>query len=254
MVEEMRQSNSAYFITLTYEDKFVPWAEEGYTVNKNDHFTFIKALKKLETQKELNKRNAISEDELYKFRTGQSSGKKLKYYGISEYGDRLGRPHWHYILFNVRDINNVHLAWTMGRVQIDECNINTIDYVLKYMVKDHTGTNHIEREKELSFMSKGLGLNVADESFQNHIKQEHANQVLNQRGTKVGLPRYYRKKFLTDAERLRKGLYIADQMQQAKDKREKDLSTLGLNPDLEAKLSKDHRNHQLKSRQKRNNQ
>jgi len=254
MVEEMRISSSAYFVTLTYEEKNVPWAEEGYTVNKNDHFAFIKELKRLEKPKQLKQRNYISEHELYKFRTGQSSGQKLKYYGISEYGDRLGRPHWHYILFNVRDIDNIRSAWALGRVQVDDCNINTIDYVLKYMVKDHSGNTHIERERELSFMSKGLGLNIADQQFQQHIKQEHANQVLNQRGSKVALPRYYRKKFLTEAERLKKGTYIAKQMADNKERRESDQQQLGLNPDLEAKLLKDHRNQLLKSRQKRNNQ
>jgi len=57
--EEARKSISAYFITLTYDDAHLPLGDGVSTVNKQDHFNFIKHLKLLERNEVLEKRYAI---------------------------------------------------------------------------------------------------------------------------------------------------------------------------------------------------
>jgi len=253
MMEEKRQSFSSYFVTLTYDDKHLPRTDYGCSINKNDHFEFIKNLKELEKPKKLALRSYISKEEYDRQTYGIPETAKFKYYGVSEYGDLKGRSHWHYILFNIRDIANITLAWGKGKVDVDpDVNVNNIDYVLKYMIKDHSNIDYENRDKEKSFMSKGLGLSVADSNFQNYIGQTQNNQVLNQRGTKIPLPRYYRKKLLSEEQRMAKAQYIAEQVEQQKQAQEILCQLHGLQPGLTERNQKEARLVLLQKRQKRN--
>lgn len=248
MAEEQRMAFSSYFVTLTYEDKYLPWGDGVPTVNKQDHKDFIKNLKHYEQKKLLHLRSYVSAEEVQRQKNGIKEIGKLKYYGVSEYGDRLGRSHWHYILFNIVDIESINLSWGKGRVQIDDCNVNTIDYVLKYMVKDHTGKDYEGREKEKSFMSKGLGLGIVNKEFIDYINRDNGNTVMNQRGRELPLPRYYRKKFVKEENKESKNRYVANQLE---NKESKELKKYGKDYDKKIALSKDRRLHLLKTRKNR---
>jgi len=249
LTEEKRKSFSAYFVTLTYEDKYLVYGDNGPTVNKNDHFEFIK---KLKGNEKCNKeRDYISQEELDRKVRGIQETGKLSYYGISEYGDRMGRPHWHYLLFNVRDIANITNAWPYGLIQIDgDVNVNNIDYVLKYMIK-HESDKKPEREKELCFMSKGLGLSALNDEQIRYIQAPDANMLINSRGKRIALPRYYRKKYCSGEVRSSKGAYIAQAVQQKEDEVDTRLIKAGRNPDKLKAIAKDQRNKQLINRKPR---
>lgn len=260
MTEEKRSSLSSCFVTLTYDEEHLPYTDFGSSVCLEDHKNFIKKLRWYEKPKQLKERKEISEAELYRLKTlsGEfSPGFKredypIRYYGVSEYGDKNGRVHQHYILFNVRDFNNITLAWPMGRVQIDECNVNTIDYVLKYMVKDHSGRDYENKSKEKSYMSKGLGLSAIDDETARYIRSETGNMVINDRGTKIALPRYYRKKFVSETEAKIKNAYINKVVSEQEDKEDTDWIRSGKNPDQMRVNGKQIRQHLLKNQKKRN--
>jgi len=260
MTEEKRLSLSSYFVTLTYDDKSLPNTDFGSSVCQVDHVKFIKDLKFYETGKQLKKRDYISEEEMSRmrdrigeFRPGYRKGDhKIKYYGVAEYGDKFGRVHLHYILFNVRDTNNINLSWNYGRVQIDECNVNTIDYVLKYMIKHHLEETYENKAKEKCWMSKGIGKEAVNAEFIKYIKSEVGNVVINERGGKVPLPRYYRKKYVTEDEAKIKNAYVNEVLLQKEIKEDRDYLSLGKNPDQMRKQAKDIRQHMLKTREKRN--
>jgi len=251
MVEQMNASFSAYFVTLTYDDQHLTRTDTGNTINPFDHKQFIENLKEYEKPEMLDYRPYSAEEILRKYNGIQEDG-KLAYYGVSEYGGKTGRSHWHYILFNVRDTSSISMSWRMGRIQIDQCNINTIDYCLKYMVKDHEGYDYENRIKEKSYMSKGLGLPAMTKNLLTHIKTPEGNMVLNQRGQRVALPRYYRKKFLTDDERREKGKYISNEVSAQQEEKRAKIQRQKRNPDLVEKQAKDIRRHILKTVQKRN--
>lgn len=253
LTEENRVSFSSYFVTLTYDDKNVPHGDGTLSINKNDHTEFITNLKELESPKALEVRKAISiEEHERKERKIEEVG-KLKYYGVYEYGDQLGRPHAHYIIFNVRDSNNIATAWAKGNIDVDpDVNVNNIDYVLKYMIKDHSNVDYEHKQKEVSFMSKGIGLCAADHNFQRSIKRVDQNQVINQRGRKIPIPRYYRKKFLSDEARLAKNQYIAAELIRQRISEQASDLVYGINREVEDLKSKKVRLHMLKTRQKRN--
>lgn len=254
--EERADAFSSAFLTLTYEDRFLPQGENGPTGNKGDHFNFIKWLKYYESKKRLSRRKEISEAEWIRKQAGIKEDKPLKYYGIIEYGDQKGRPHLHYIIFNVKDWANVKKAWStqkkigknyypdesMGISEIDECNQNTIDYVLKYITKhDPTNGDFEGKEKELSFMSKGLGAGFINPGTLRYIQQPHGNQVVSSRGVKTALPRYYNKKYLTESQRNKKSAYIRNEVEKAKEENDNRLIRQGLSPDVVAHSAKEAR-------------
>lgn len=267
LTEQMRESFSAYFVTLTYDDANLPWGDYAPTGTTYDHERFIKNLKFKEQQKILNKRDAISLEELNRKKNGIKTTekylnedgtigqrrKKLQYYGVLEYGDLTARPHYHYILFNVVDTANIYEAWGLGRVQIDECNVNTIDYVLKYMIKDPEEKSQEHRMKEKSFMSKGLGGFALDGELRRFIKRPEANFVINQRGHKVSLPRYYRKKFLTEEEQINKNLYISGEILKKQIEEEATDAKFGVDTGLKRHKHKKLRYDELKRRKTRKN-
>lgn len=263
LYEELRCSFSAYFVTLTYNDKFVPYDDNGFCANKNDHKHFIKWLKYYEQEET----ELISTEEFK--RIGKQSKEEtgqLKYYATIEYGDSRDRPHWHYILFNVRDINNMYLAWatqvrlekgvyepgeSYGKIDIQECNINAIDYVLKYMMKNDAKEKNQNRQQEVSFQSKGLGIGAATEEFRKYIARPDGNTLLNSRGGKIGVPRYYRKKFLTEEQLQAKQAYVQRCVESDKQKKEEQLSLQGIEPTNYARQGAENRYKNLKNRRRR---
>jgi len=262
---EARQAFSAYFVTLTYDDNHVPIGDLELSGSPEDHKLFISNLRKLENQKVLLTRKVGSSAELQRALRNQKETGKFTYFGCLEYGDRNSRPHLHYILLNIRDTDNINLAWTdkpikvgkrtgwvptqigdsIGRIDVQDCNINTIDYVLKYMIKDHSGKDYDRKVKERSWMSKGIGLSYVDDEFEKFIKQPEANLVVNDRGSKIGLPRYYRKKLLTQKENDRKIEYISSEISRIDDENRERLERYGKNPDLVDKLARDARKRTL---------
>jgi len=254
LAETNRVAFSSYFVTLTYDDKNVPVGDGVLTINYDDHKTFIHELKAKESPKALAKRESISGEEHSRRERKILERGKFAYYGVAEYGDGLGRPHFHYLLFNVRDTRNIETAWGKGIVDIDpDVNINNIDYVLKYMVKDHSKQEYENREKEKSWMSKGIGSSAAsDLGFTSYIRKTNSTQVCTPRNTKIGIPRYYRKKYLTESERLAKGMYIARLIKGNAETEEKRLRNMGVDYDRHVLKGKEARLEVLKTRQKRN--
>jgi len=249
---EARNAFSSYFVTLTYDDKHVPIGDYQLSGNKLDHKLFIQNLKKLETQKVLSTRKLGSSEELRRKLLFIPEDEKFRYYGVIEYGDRFQRPHLHYIIFNIVDRSNIGRAWNRGISQVDECNVNTIDYVLKYMLK-HVDKKDDERQREVSFMSKGIGMVAADDpNFVRHIERINANSVVNTRGQEIGLPRYYRKKLLTDKQREEKNRYISDLLEKQSYEFEMRNVRRGKNPDTVRMHAKTARFIELKRNQNRN--
>lgn len=191
LMKEGDISETALFVTLTYNTSYVPISENGFmTLDKSAVQLFMKRLRK-------------------------DSDKKLKYYAIGEYGGKRGRPHYHLILFNA-DPEKVEKAWSyytpggrrlsLGNVYIGTVTGASIGYVLKYMQKPPKKNRHErdDRIKEFSLMSKGLGANYVTES----MKKWHHNSLLERMyvptldGKKIAMPRYYKERVYSPTQKL----------------------------------------------------
>jgi len=185
LTKEGERSNSALFITLTYDTEYVPITKNGFmNLDLTDIQKFFKRLRK---------------------RTNE----KIKYYAVGEYGSSKKRPHYHIILFNA---NKEHIidSWTIdnkpiGSVHIGDVSSASIGYTLKYMCKESKIPMHQndDRKKEFSVMSKGLGQNYLTKQMIKWHKSDLENRmyVPIEDGKKIAMPRYYKDKMYTEQEK-----------------------------------------------------
>lgn len=179
--EELRVSDCAHFITLTYTDDNLKFSTNGYaTLDKRDLQLFTKRLRKA------NK----------KF-----SSNKLRYYSVGEYGSNTGRPHYHSIMFNLHSgtLADIPTIWSLGGVHVGEVNGASIHYVSKFHV--NAKKDELNREQEFATMSRrpGIGANYVDRAKRWH--RENKNNHVRNDGYIQRLPRYYKEKLFSEFER-----------------------------------------------------
>jgi len=187
LVKEGDVSNSALFVTLTYDTKYVPITKKGYlTLCKDDVQRFFKRLRKLTTE-------------------------KIKYFIVGEYGTQKMRPHYHIILFNANR-EMIARAWAkdgreLGSIFIGDVSEASIGYTLKYMQKPGKIPIHQndDRQKEFQLMSKGLGKSYLTQKMIKWHKEdlEQRMYIPMKDGKKIAMPRYYKDKMYSESEKNR---------------------------------------------------
>lgn len=179
LVKEMEQSTSAIFLTLTYEN--APTSFNGHhTLIKSDYQKFTKRLRK-------NLQNS-----------------NIKYYACGEYGTTTQRPHYHAIVFNlpqtwITNSNKLLDIWGHGHINISPCNIATIKYVCKYVMKGKftPTTDHDDRNSDFSIMSKKMGLNYLTPQIIRYHQDNLKSFITLPGGIPTSMPRYFRDKIFT---------------------------------------------------------
>ena len=241
LMQELKVSTSAYFITLTYGSirtgySAPPRTRAGYlTLQKRHLQLFIKRLR----------------------RSHGDNGKSLKYYAVGEYGGRFKRPHYHVILFNadIEKIIGQRYAAQYRRKQLkldgyfemkcdlwsdvkekrlrghitvsDDVNEKSVGYTLVYMSKPSRIPEHRndDREPEHGLMSKGLGASYLTKAMVTWHKNklEERMYVALKDGGKASMPRYYKLKMYSEAERekIAERMVVVMEKEAAKDKRTK---------------------------------
>lgn len=110
---EMKIALSVHFLTLTYDDAYLPVSSSGLpTIEKRAMQLFTKRLRKLQ------------------------GCNTLRYYTVGEYGTKTQRPHYHSIMFNMLDstVAKLHTIWPYGHVMVGTVTPASIHYVAKYHV------------------------------------------------------------------------------------------------------------------------
>jgi hypothetical protein len=200
--KQSEQSNSAHFVTLTYNDEHIKKTKNGFeTLVKKDVQDFFKRLRKLTKQ-------------------------KISYYAVGEYGDLGERPHYHIILFNANP-KIVENAWklndiTLGNVHFGDVGDASVGYTLKYISKDKKipQFNGDDRQKEFALMSKGLGAGYLTENMVKwHTKGNIENKVYLplKDGKKAAMPRYYKDKLYDKGQKFRIGVFMRAESQKQVD-------------------------------------
>ncbi len=199
---QMNISQSACFMTLTYEDPPLSFNEQA-TLKKKDLQDFLKRLRKHEKAKK--------------------NGTSLKYYAVGEYGTNGHRPHYHLIIFNISNYTRTRSdlvakkIWKKGHVDIAICNSATINYVVGYINQGSWSPQHEldDRDPHFSIMSKGLGANyLTDALFDYHYDRMDAS-VMHPDGYRIPLPRYYKDQIFTVEEKAE--LYEVSQQMRSMD-------------------------------------
>lgn len=158
---EATQYKDNCFLTLTYDDKNLP--EDG-SLDPLALTLFLKRLRKW---------------------FDQAYGRKIRYFGVGEYGDQSERPHYHLALFGFPTCergrtlqrrsgrcchycDTVLELWGKGRVELANLEPATASYVAGYVTKKLTKKDDERlsgRHPEFARMSNrpGIGAGVMDE-------------------------------------------------------------------------------------------
>lgn len=182
LVEEYKNSESAIFITLTYNEKHLPINHDNHpSVVKDDFQKFLKRLRR-------------------------KTEKSIRYYAVAEYGTKTARPHYHAIAFglNSTDSDIVQASWyragePMGHVHIGTVTDASIKYVTKYHV--NKGSYPYGSNPPFTLMSRnpGIGFSYITKMEKYH-KDKLQNAFYSDYEFKKALPRYYKEKLYTKAQ------------------------------------------------------
>lgn len=130
--------------------------------------------------------------------------RRIRFYGVGEYGELNGRPHYHVILFGVfcSEQETVEKAWTEGHVHIGEVTQEYVRYVAGYVVKGISAERDcdargVHREFMRCSRNPGIGggwCDLASNRFDKAFKGESPPEVrtVNFGGRNYPLSRYMR--------------------------------------------------------------
>lgn len=190
--QEMNDSITSFFLTLTYEDAKLKYGVEP-TLCKEDLQLYVKRLRESHRK---------------------YSDRSLRYYAVGEYGTVTERPHYHVILFNVHRFAAVHESWGEGFVHVGDVTPASIHYCTKYVINRSAELSG-DRAPPFAVMSRrpGLGANYlsAEMISWHRVGMRNFTKVNGQVGR---LPRYYKDRIFTSGEKERfyqEAMLLADQ-------------------------------------------
>lgn len=169
------------FITLTYDDEHLP----------------------------ANRSLDVREFQLFMKRLRKAYGPGVRFYHCGEYGEKLGRPHFHALLFNHDFDDRVHFKtvnghryyvsrelagiWGKGHCIVGDVTFESAAYVARYVMKKVTGEQAAEHygglKPEYTTMSRRPGIAAGWlDKFRSDVYPDDFVLV---RGKKVKPPRFY---------------------------------------------------------------
>lgn len=212
LLNEIKISSSACFITLTYDNDNLPIdiftsTYIDYDTGEIKEYTYPQAyLKKDDFQRFIKRLRKEVPKQPYINKKGKTSYRSnIKYYACGEYGNNnTKRPHYHAVIFNLpqkylNDISHLENIWQNGIVHIGDCNVATIKYVCKYINK-RLNKKNTTLPPEFALMSKNIGINWLNNNIINFYKRKLTYKATMQGGFQQSIPRYYKEKMFNEIE------------------------------------------------------
>lgn len=169
--------NKSWFVTLTYDDNYVPVGKKGLlTLVPQDVSAFMKRLR----ERWLRVHNEP----------------EIRFFGAGEYGSTTYRPHYHLLLFGLEiyDLvywsrgtddnplytsNELEGVWQKGRVIVGEFSWSTAAYTARYCMKKLKGKESKGYERagispEFTRMSRrpGIGMNFYVQNYEQILQRD----------------------------------------------------------------------------------
>lgn len=147
---EAKEYLNNIFLTLTYEDEFLPSGDLDQF--KKDFTDFIKAIR--------------------------NDGHKIRYFGCGEYGSKTEREHHHLILFNFKPADAKYFStgsngghyftseyisklWKKGHIIFCDFEFATAKYVASYVLGEYKNTAFIRMSRK-----PGIGFKYLDKNYE----------------------------------------------------------------------------------------
>lgn len=201
MKQEVKASKNAWFVGLTYNDKWLPNLYKGdkpfHMLLPSDFTRFIKRLR------------------YYSEKVDKDC--KIRYFGIGEYGGEDNRPHYHFLLCNLpyQDFWQVYelilRSWSyckkdgdnyvkdedgyyrdsLGFIKVHSVTYGNMKYLCKYLNKIDPREHAV---KPFRRISKGFGSSYITDKIMKYHLSEPFKMYTVESGYKKRLPRYYKDK------------------------------------------------------------
>lgn len=196
-LHESQQHKHNSFLTLTISEEHLAAIAPGGSLSKYQHQTFTKRLRASLTH-------------------------RISYYMCGEYGEKLGRPHYHYLIFGydfpdkqfhktsssgekLYTSPSLNRLWPYGKAWIGDVTYESCAYVASYIMKKLNGEKALEHyrrqdeggndywlEPEFNQMSRRPAIAYSWwQEFHSDVIAEDA--VIKQKGGRMKPPRYYDK-------------------------------------------------------------
>lgn len=224
LYQELLSSETALFVTLTYDEENEPWCYRNYPLSalpfkdaiKEDDFSDrVPTLdKKGFTEWFKRFRWAVNNDPNGNNRHSDDNG--LRYFVTGEYGSKYGRPHYHMLLFNFPfemsmvskyrsffiDFAQKYIqdSWKQGHVEVGDVTGASIFYTAKYCITKSSVPSTVAPVFTLMSRRPGIGYSYLSSSIIDYHKEGLKNYYLKD-GFKVTLPRYYKDKIFNELEK-----------------------------------------------------
>lgn len=167
------QEVPGWFLTLTYDEKYVKRTREGrLSLRFRDVQLYLKQLRKAKYY--------------------------AKYVCVGEYGSKTDRPHYHMLLWTDCPVEKLENIWFRGRIHFGRITMQSAMYCLKYIIQPkQKDVDGVERTR--AQFSKGLGLAFLSINQYEYLTSDFDNPEMFSYidGRKVAIPRYYRTKIYT---------------------------------------------------------
>lgn len=219
LVEELRQHDRNYFVTLTYDDDHVPFDENGQMCFNKSHL--------IKLNKDLRKRfqDGRFRNPVYSQLDGSPqfitlpSDVKFRYYITTEYGETTFRPHAHGVWYGLDvDPSTAEVLfrslWPYGFVSVFPAGEGAAGYISKYLVSDGVGKQSYQDPKAMSpfqLQSNGLGKSYVERMQSWHMADKRHRMYTQYHGSKGTMDRYLKHK-IYDEE------FLAELSEEYKDK------------------------------------
>ena len=191
---EASDSNSCYFITLTYTDDNLTYGDSlNATLVPSDLSGFIKRYRKYLTSHYDDKHS-------------------VRFFAAGEYGDRFGRPHYHLMLFypfqiSTEDVRKgVQACWhyndpLLQPIDVQDFSVPLANYITKYCLKQ-IGFDYEGVCPPFARMSRrpGIGANHYSVAIREVIRSSGQHFLYDAQQHRISMPRYYRPFFYSDDE------------------------------------------------------
>lgn len=174
ILEEAKYTKITAFVTLTYEDSYLPISPSGIpTLDPDRLHKFFKDLR-------------------YRF--------AFRYYACGEYGDQFERPHYHFVLFYNGDLEleslgkYIAMCWPDGNTYVESpVTAGRAKYCAKYSMK-RLGFDYGDVVPPFARMSRrpGIGKQFLQNLDVDKYRRLQLWHVHDYQGTPYALPRYYK--------------------------------------------------------------
>lgn len=199
---ELMYHDSSYFLTLTYDDAFLP-----KNIMPANEFDVSGEVLEVPT---LCKRDW----QLFAKRLRKNTGQKIRYYMCGEYGDKTFRPHYHVIMYGLMLNDLVYWSqrrgikyyrspmleqiWGKGMVIVGDVTWESCAYVARYVLKKASRFNdpvarelHVLPEFVLMSRRPGIGYQYFADNYDKIYNYEYINIKTDKGGKKFRPPKYY---------------------------------------------------------------